>query len=250
MLIIAAFYLAYTFVRDVRGTKPVSVFQAYTNARRLIRVERWFGMFHEENIQHFFLSHRLLIEACDDFYGTIHFLAAIGVLVLLFFWFPARYRLWRNTLAFATGLALIGFMFFPLMPPRLLPSHYHFVDTLRVIGGIWNFSSGPINDVSDQYAAMPSLHTTWAAWCACAVFSLIRPRWARPLVFVYPAMTIFAIIVTANHYFGDVIAGLLLLAVSYALARWLTGWLDRRAGDRAVAPAAVASGDSPARAGR
>ena len=32
------------------------------------------------------------------------------------------YPLWRNTLAVATGLALIGFALFPLMPPRLLPA--------------------------------------------------------------------------------------------------------------------------------
>lgn len=224
------FYGLYTLVRDIRGNKPVSVTQAFTNARRLIHVERWFGLFHEAAIQHFFLPHRWLIEACDDFYGTFHFVAAVTVLVVLFFWFPTRYRLWRNTLAVATGLALIGFMFFPLMPPRLLPAGYHFVDTLKVIGGLWNFSSGPVNDISDQYAAMPSLHTTWATWCAFAVFPVIRSRLVRPLVFLFPAATIFTIVVTANHYFGDVIAGLLLLAASYVLARLLTGWLDRRLG--------------------
>ena len=47
------------------------------------------------------------------------------------------YPLWRNTLAVATALALIGFAFFPLMPPRLLPRivrpsslELGFVDTL------------------------------------------------------------------------------------------------------------------------
>lgn len=249
VLIIAAFYGLYTLVRDIRGDKPVSALQAFTNARRLIHVERWFGLFHESDMQQFFLHDRWLIEACDDFYGTLHFIAAVTVLVVLFFWFPARYRLWRNTLAIATGLALIGFFFFPLMPPRLLPPGYHFVDTLKVVGGLWNFSSGPINDVSDQYAAMPSLHTTWAAWCAFAVYPLISPRGLRPVVFLYPAATIFTIVVTANHYFGDVIAGLLLLALSYAASRRLTRWLDRRqaepaagtepsrpAGDRAGVP--------------
>lgn len=247
MLIIAAFYGLYTLVRDIRGDKPVSVAQAFTNARRLIHVERWFGLFHEANVQHFFLSQRWLIELCDDFYGTLHFIAAITVLVVLFFWFPTRYRIWRNTLALATGLALIGFFFFPLMPPRLLPAGYHFVDTLRVVGGLWNFSSGPVNDISDQYAAMPSLHTTWSAWCACAVYPLIRPRWARPLVFLYPAVTIFAIVVTANHYFGDVIAGLVLLAVSYGLARVLTGWIDHRSTGRQRPSLTPASPHPPAR---
>jgi hypothetical protein len=102
VLIIAVFYGGYTLVRDIRGTRPVSAAQAFTNAKRLIHVERWIGIFHEANIQHFFLRDHWLIEACDDFYDSIHFIAAIGVLVLLFFWFPARYRLWRTALAITT----------------------------------------------------------------------------------------------------------------------------------------------------
>jgi hypothetical protein len=233
VLLIAAFYGLYTVVRDVRGDRPVSVLQATTNAHRVISVERFFGLFHEANIQHWFLHYRELIRLCDDYYGTIHFVAAVAVLVLLFFRYPARYRLWRNTLAITTGLALIGFSFFPLLPPRLLPPGYGFVDTLRVVGGLWNFSSGPVNDVSNQYAAMPSLHTAWSAWCAVALIPLIRPLWGKVLVLLYPAVTIFCIIVTANHYIADVIAGILLLAVSYVLARQLTSamgrWHDRRA---------------------
>ena len=139
-------------------------------------------------------------------------MAVIGVLALLFFRYPGRYRLWRNTLALATGLALIGFSFFPVLPPRLLPPGYHFVDTLRVVGGLWSFSSGPVNDVSNQYAAMPSLHTTWSAWCALAVLPARSGRCgARSWWSSIPLATIFCIIVTANHYFADVVAGLLLL---------------------------------------
>jgi membrane-associated phospholipid phosphatase len=227
VLIVAAFYALYTLIRDLRGTKPVSTAQAFTNAKRIMGLERTFGIFHEVALQRWFLSDRWLIKACDDFYGTIHFAAAIGVLLLLFFCFPKDYRLWRNTLAFTTGLALIGFYFFPLMPPRLLPAHYHFVDTLKSIGGIWNFSSGPVDGVSNQFAAMPSLHTAWSAWCALVLISLIRPWWGKALVLLYPAITIFAIVVTANHYFADVIAGLLLVGVSYFLARKVTTRMDR-----------------------
>ena len=237
VLIIATFYVLYTLVRDVRGDRPVSVFQATTNAHRIIRLERAVGIFHEANFQHVFLHYRELIRLCDDYYGTIHFVAAVGVLALLFFRYPGRYRLWRNTLALATGLALIGFSFFPVLPPRLLPPGYHFVDTLRVVGGLWSFSSGPVNDVSNQYAAMPSLHTTWSAWCALAVLPLVRPLWGKVLVLLYPLATIFCIIVTANHYFADVAAGLLLLGVSYLLALILTRSLDRRYARRALAAA-------------
>jgi hypothetical protein len=239
VLIIAAFYGLYTLVRDLRGDKPVSVLQAVTNARRIIRLERWFGVFQEARVQHDFLSDRWLIELCDDFYGTVHFIAPIAVLVVLFFWFPDRYRLWRNTLALVTGLALIGFYYFPLMPPRLLPPGYHFVDTLKVVGGLWSFSKGPVEDVSNQYAAMPSLHTAWSSWCAAALFPIIRSWWGKVLLLVLPAFTVFAIVVTANHYFADAVAGLILVGASYVIARPLTRLVDRLTGTRR--PAAASS---------
>jgi hypothetical protein len=228
VLIVAAFYGFYTLIRDLRGDEPVSVAQAFTNAKRIIHVERWFGLFHEADLQHDFLSAHWLIRLSDDYYGTVHFVVTIFVLVLLFFWFPTRYREWRNTLALITGLALIGFYFFPLMPPRLLPPGYGFEDTLRVVGGLWSFSQGPINDVSNQYAAMPSLHTAWSAWCACALASVIRPAWGKVAVFLYPAFTVFSIVVTANHYFADAIAGLLLVAFSMAVVKPVTRAFDRR----------------------
>jgi membrane-associated phospholipid phosphatase len=226
--IVAAFYGLYTLVRDLRGDKPVSVVQAFTNAKRIIHLERWVGLFHEADIQRDVLSQHWLIRLCDDYYGTFHFIATIFVLVFLFFRFPARYREWRNTLALITGLALIGFYFFPLMPPRLLPPGYGFEDTLRVVGGIWNFDKGPVNELSNQYAAMPSLHAAWSAWCAAALASVIRPWWGKVAVWLYPASTVFAIVVTANHYFADAIAGLLLVAVSMLIVKPMTRAYDRR----------------------
>ena len=246
VLIVAIFYGLYTAVRDIRGDKPVSVFQATTNAHRIITLERHLGLFHEANIQHWFLHYRELIRLCDDYYGTIHFVASIAVMLVLFIWFPYRYRMWRNTLALTTLIALIGFSFFPLLPPRLLPSGYHFVDTLKVVGGLWSFSSGAVNDVSNQYAAMPSLHTAWSAWCAAALFPLVRPWWGKVLLVLYPMATVFVIIVTANHYIADAIAGLLVLAVSYAVARLVTPRFDRWLLARQVRSARIEAPEVPA----
>ncbi len=248
MLVIAAFYAVYSVVRDLRGTKPVSRFQALTNAHRVIHLERDLGIFHEQRIQHLFIHDTEFIRLWDDYYGTAHFFVTIGVLALLFFVFPHSYRLARNTLALTTAIALVGYSVFPLMPPRLLPAHYHFVDTLRVIGGLWNFSSGPANRVSDQYAAMPSLHTAWAVWCAVAVVPIIRPLWGKIAVFAYPLATLFDILVTANHFFLDEIAGLLVLAVAYFLARIITSRVDRwytRRGLRVAADAGPRAAGTP-----
>lgn len=225
IVLIAAFYALYTAIRDLRGTRPVSVAQAFHNARRVIALERHLGVFHEAQIQHWALTDHLLIRLLDDWYGSTHFLVTAGVLVLLFFSHPASYRRWRNTLAVATGLALIGFAFFPLMPPRLLPPGYGFTDTLRIVGGLWNFNSGPMAHLSNQYAAMPSLHFAWALWCGTALWSLARRAWARVLALLYPAVTLACIIITANHYFTDTAAGAGIVGVGYLCSR---AWERRR----------------------
>ena len=228
MLIIAAFYALYSVTRDLHGDNSESVAQATTNAGRIIHLERWFHVFDEARIQHWFLHDVDFVKFWNDYYASVHFVAVVAVLLLLFFRFPARYRLWRNTLAVTTALALVGFAWFPLLPPRLLPSSYHFVDTLKAIGGLWDFSSGPVNDVSNQYAAMPSLHTAWSAWSSFALFDVVRPWWGRVLLLLYPCATVFCIVVTANHYFADAAGGLVILGLGYLAGRWMTAWRDRQ----------------------
>ncbi len=125
--------------------------------------------------------------------------------------FPKRYPLWRNTLAFTTGFALIGFATFPLMPPRLLPVSYGFVDTLDKFGALWSFDSGAMHKISNQYAAMPSLHCAWAMWCLLVMWPQLKSGWARALLVLYPIATVYCIIVTANHYWLDAVGGFVTL---------------------------------------
>jgi hypothetical protein len=221
-LFVAVFYAGYTAIRDIRGSKPVSRIQAFTNADRLIGFERFLGIFQEQRIQHPFLSYRLFLSFWDIFYGTAHFAITAVALVWLFHRQPSRYPLWRNTLAVTTALALIGFAFFPLMPPRLLPEHYHFVDTLKTVGGLWSFDSGEMVRVSNQYAAMPSLHFAWSSWSALVLGPSIKPRWGKVLMYAYPVLTLFCIVVTANHYRLDAAGGALVLLLGYLIGRMLT----------------------------
>lgn len=218
LLLIAVFYVLYTVIRDLRGTRPVSIAQAYQHAAWIIRLERAVGLFHEARLQHLFLHDHFVVEVLDVWYGSTHFVVTAAVLALLFFRYSDRYRIARNALAGATILALAGFEFFPLMPPRLLPAGYGFVDTLRDVGGLWAFNSGPMPDLSNQFAAMPSLHFAWALWCAVALIPVMRRWWAKVLVACYPAITLLCVIVTGNHYVMDVAAGALTVAVGYGVS--------------------------------
>ncbi len=208
MGLILAFYAVYSVIRNTQGSAVVSEARALRNALRVIRWEKAIGSYHEEAIQQRFLAWDGFIEFWNLFYGTFHFFVTIFALVFLFRRFPARYRRWRNTLAATTALALIGFATYPLMPPRLLPASHGFVDTLRVYGSLWSFDSGAMSKISNQYAAMPSLHFAWATWCTLVLVPALKSWWAKALAIIYPAFTLFAIVVTANHFWLDAAGGL------------------------------------------
>jgi len=176
-----------------------------------------------------FLHWKVFLQFWDVYYGTFHFIVTIFALVWLFKRMPERYPQWRNTLACTTALALVGFAFFPLMPPRLLPEHYGFVDTLQRFGGLWSFDSGTMQKISNQYAAMPSLHFAWSSWSALVLLPGVRKPALRALLIVYPFVTLFAIVVTANHYWLDAAGGAFVLTVGYTVARFATPYLSTRA---------------------
>ena len=228
VLYILAFYLVYSFVRNTQGSAAVSAAHAMGNALDVIRLEKLLGLYHEQAIQHAFLGNRMFIEFWNLFYGSFHFIVTAGALILLFRRFPDRYRRWRNTLAFTTALALIGFAAYPLMPPRLLPASYGYVDTLKEFGSLWSFDSGAVNKISNQYAAMPSLHFAWSTWSALVLVPAVRSVWAKVLACLYPLMTLFAITVTANHFVLDAAGGLLVLIVGGAIGFPIATRIERR----------------------
>lgn len=235
-LYVLAFYAVYSFIRNKFGSASVGIEHAFNNAKAVIAVERAVGMFHEESLQDLFLHNRLFMQFWNVYYGTFHFIVTIFAMVFTYRRFPWRYQLWRNTLAFTTGLALIGFSLFPLMPPRLLDScgiygacsHYGFVDSLARFGGLWSFDSGAMQKVSNQFAAMPSLHFAWSMWCFLVLYRYVKSPVAKVLVAVYPWLTLFAIMVTANHYWLDAVGGALILSIGYVLGSALTRFNERR----------------------
>lgn len=254
-LIVLAFYSIYTLIRNQFGSALIKgkeiPLHAFENAMAVIRIERAMGLFHEETIQDWFLAHGWLMKALNTYYGTAHFVVTLTVFILLFRKRPDVFAQWRNTLAAMTGLAIVGFVLFPLMPPRLLDkpcppvnyggaciphelrnyndaTNFGFIDAIDVYGGPWDFSEGPAAAVSNQYAAMPSLHIGWATWCVFAMWPLARKRWMRIGLFIYPAMTLFCIVVTGNHFWIDGLGGIIVFVLGYGIGTQLHRWNHER----------------------
>lgn len=229
--IVLVFYSVYSGIRNLFGSAKVAPDTALANALDVIRVERALGLFHEQTIQSWFLHWGWFMRGWNIYYGTFHFVVTIGVLVYLFVRRPERYLRFRNVLAVTTAAALVGFSLFPLMPPRLLDdcatvfggcSPHGFVDSLAHYGGTWSFDSGTMKSVSNQYAAMPSLHFGWSMWCCLALAPVVRRRWVKGLLLAYPWLTLFAIVVTANHYWLDAAGGGFALATGFVIGRQIT----------------------------
>lgn len=216
-LIVLALYWVYSAARNVHGA-TISVSRAMSHAHDVVNAERALHIFHELDIQRYFLAWPPVIKFFNVWYGTAHFVVTIGVLVWMFRRRASRYTYWRNVIMITTLLALVGYIVYPLTPPRLLDPHFGFEDTLKTIGGLWNFESGAVAKASNQHAAMPSLHVGWAVWCAIATVSLLQNVWLKVLMSIYPFVTILTIVATANHYWLDVAGGLFILGLGLSIA--------------------------------
>jgi hypothetical protein len=238
---ILVFYAVYSVIRNQFGSNATSPGHAFRNAEHVIDIQQAMGLFFELRVQQIFEPlGRWFFWFWNVYYGTLHFIVTAAVLGWLFWWYPAGYPRWRNTLGLTTGLALVGFATFPLMPPRLLDaggrygwhSSYHFIDALAVYGGPWSFNSDTVQSVSNQYAAMPSLHIGWSLWCCCAAYPLLRHRWSRALFVAYPAVTTFDIVITGNHYWLDAAGGAVIFVVGFVVAGKVEAVKARRRANR------------------
>lgn len=228
VLAILVFYFVYSAIRNSNKAGAV---HAFHNAERVMDWQRWMGINHEETLQDWAQHFKPLIIGANYFYGSLHFVVTIAAGVYLFRKFSDDYPRYRNALAIATALALIGFKLFPLMPPRLLDDSYGFVDTLAKYPTFWSFNSGAVSKISNQYAAMPSVHVAWATWCAFVFVPRVKHRWTRVLAILYPVVTVVVIVVTANHFIIDAVGGLIVLGIGWVMASRFT-----RAGRRRATP--------------
>jgi len=218
-----AFIGIYYFVYSaIRNSNEGGTATARKNALELIEWQQSLGLNHERMLQEWALNFKPLIIACNYFYGSFHFIVTTGVLIFVYRKFSDDYPIARNTLAITTGLALIGFAFWPLMPPRLMPSSFGFVDTLEQDPAFWSFNQGAVNEISNQFAAMPSVHCAWALWCAIMLVPRLKRTWAKWLAALYPVGTVTSIVLTANHFLLDAVGGFIVLGIGYLIARLFT----------------------------
>ena len=211
---LATFGLLWLGYSTVRRITADSTKIAADNAVNLVKFQDWMGFPNEATLQGWFIDSEILIKIANTFYFVMHFPSMIVFLV----WVMVRKIEWmpqvRASLCLATFSGLIIHLLFPLMPPRLMVS-YGFIDTAKVFGPD-PYSLG-IAKAANEFAAMPSLHVGWALLIALAAIRILKTP-ARWLMLLHPILTTIVVVITANHFWLDIIVGAILALAGWQLA--------------------------------
>jgi hypothetical protein len=215
----------------IRADRPA----AFAPAAGLWQAERRMHLRIEPWLNGLAAARPALAEAAGYYYGLPHFLLTPLVLAWLYWRRPAAFGRLRSALVLATTAANVVFWAWPAAPPRLaVPGMTDILVTRDILGAADPHGAASL---ANPYAAMPSLHVAWAAWCAAAIVITTRSRW-RHLAWAYPAATTLAVLASANHFLLDAAGGLAVTALGILAAG--------PPGRPAPAPAGPASPGTPA----
>jgi PAP2 superfamily len=185
---------------------------ALPRARWIWHTERVLHLPSEAAVQHLILHFPLLVETFNLYYATMHFVGLIIFLLWLFARHREHYSQIRITLVLLTG-ACLAIQLIPVAPPRLLGG-LGLIDTANVYGqSVYALGGG----MADQLSAMPSVHVAWAMLIAVGVWRATSSRW-RWLAVGHAAATWAVVIATANHFWLDGIAAVILLLLAWPAA--------------------------------
>lgn len=185
---------------------------AYERGQQLLDAEKYLPLPSELSVNHAIVAHPLLTQAANLYYATMHFAAAIALLIWLYLRHRDRYAGFRTVLALFTAISFVVSLV-PVAPPRLIAGA-GFVDTAAHYGqSVYTAMSvvGP-----NQLSAMPSVHVGWAVLVGVAVVMVATSPW-RWLALAHPILTMLVVVATANHYWLDGIVAAALLGVAAAL---------------------------------
>jgi membrane-associated phospholipid phosphatase len=220
-----AFVVGIIFVYFLlRGLPKDRIALSTENAFRIVDVERSLGIFREPAWQSAMLDNERLVRLANFTYMDLHlpFLATFG---LAFFLADGRkHRIIRNTILLSAFLAVPIYFLFPVTPPRLMSSAGYPL-------GIWDTIPVDQRDkpgsLANWYAAMPSYHFGWIALAMAGGWWCWKAWIIRAAALAFAGLMWWAIVVTGNHYFLDMVAGVCMVSIAFYLVLQFARWAER-----------------------
>src|SRR4051812_11468970 len=195
----------------VRGLADRNPTRAFENGLGVINIEERVGDLFEVTLANLISGSRFLTFLVSFTYWNSEF-TVIG-LTLLFVYLRRHdaFTRFRNWILLANLIGLIGYIALPTAPPRYFPT-FGFPQ-------VWmpNHGSGLVEFAANPYAAMPSLHAADALIVGLVLFSVCRTRVAKVLWLLWPAWVWFSVMATGNHFWLDVLGGVIVAAIAGVL---------------------------------
>ncbi len=229
------------------GVNKARESMAIANAGHIIDLERIAGIFREQRLQSLIVDNDALMQIFNAIYMWAHLPLIILIAVWLYWRHRPHFRVTRNALLISGAIALLIFQIFPVAPPRLMPG-LHFVDTAARVSGVYDTVEPKV--FFNPYAAVPSMHVGWVLIMGLTIWQFAGERRIAWIGLALPFLMAVAVIVTGNHYFFDVIAGVVASLAGLAIARYAerriyprTHWSDREAAGMQQPTPAAPAGD-------
>jgi len=198
-----------------RGAADRSVAEALGNGQWVIDFQRSLHSMVELDLQKLVERSRVLEGAASWSYWLSQFTVVVGALLYVYLRHTDHFYRFRNTLLLANTIGLIGYVAVPTAPPRFFPEA-GFSDTLSQYGSL-NHGTGLIQLASNQFAAMPSLHSADALVVGLVMASVVSHRWAKAVWLAWPLWVWFSVMSTGNHFWLDIAAGALVAGIAAAV---------------------------------
>ena len=198
----------YQLARGVADRNPTKAFE---NGLGVIRIEERVGDLFELTAANVVSGSNFLMQLVSWTYWMSEF-AVVGLALL---WVYLRrndaFIRFRNWILLANVIGLVGYVIVPTAPPRMYPT-FGFPNS-------WlpNHGSGLIQLAANPYAAMPSLHAADALIVGVSMALVCRHWWSKALWLLWPTWVWFAVMATGNHFWLDILAGIVVALIAAAV---------------------------------
>jgi hypothetical protein len=189
----------------------------------VIDLERTLGLFHEPGWQQAAIHHARLVDLANFTYLNLHMPLLVTVGFAFFLVDSRKHRVIRNAILISAFLAVPIYLVFPVTPPRLLGNAGYPMGIFDTIPEGVREKPGPL---ANWYASVPSYHFGWIALAIGGVWWTWNSPVIRLLSGLFGCLMWWAIVVTGNHYFLDMVAGAGMVSLAFFLALTFERWAE------------------------
>lgn len=215
VLIVVPAYFLYFLVRGVVEGREA---EALARATRLVELEQALKIFWEPILQAYILPFDFLVTLANWVYIWGHWPVIVFAALWLFFLHRESYAVYRNAFLISGAVGLVIFTLYPVAPPRFMDG-LGFIDTVTENSKAYRVLQPPA--FVNQFAAMPSLHFGWNLIVGIAIYRHASNRFVKAIGILLPFLMLSAIVLTANHFIIDAVAGGALALLGLLLAIFL-----------------------------